>query len=368
MQKIFKVFLLASLISCIFLTPSFSQTQEVISYLCEIGMGYYAQAKYDDALQQFKSILLLEPNNKIAKEYSEKILLQKDLAQNKAMGITTPEKSVNVQGLMAQTLDKYKDKKTAGSYQRAAMQPNEKPAAGNILGNKSPGDYVVEAKDAVEKKFPVELSGEYRMSFGANTDDFIWKKANADKEGVPREKNYRYIWGDQRYNTYDEKIYDRVRLDLTTKYPGPLNIGTEITVDPWSFLGHAKVTVTSTTGNDSVDLNLKYWSNTGKTLNEVYRTDLGNIINLNEIKVINGKTTPATPFGLTGFATNFNQVPATEIDQTYRPVRKLFADYTQANYKVHVFPISYENEALSTDDPLHLSNNHVYWEDRKSVV
>ncbi|MDD5044383.1 MAG: hypothetical protein PHU91_01865 [Candidatus Omnitrophica bacterium] len=318
-------------------------------------MNYYARAQYDDALQQFKSILLLEPNNKIAKEYSEKILLKKDLAESHAMGVL-PQENVGAEDLMTRTLDKYQDKRTAGSYNG--------PNITDIFGKRSPGDYVVAAKEKIEKKFPVEMSGEYRLAFGANSKDFFWKKANADKQGVPREKNYRYVWGDKKYNTYDEKIYDSLELNLATKNPGPLNIGTQVVMDPWSFIGHAKVNVTSVAGDDSAEIDLKYWSNTRSTINEVYRTDKGNIIHFNEIKVVDGKTTPGTSAdGLHDWAVPFNNIPEVKIDRIYRPVRKLFADYTRENIKLHVFPISDQYEALNSDDPLRLSNNRVYWEE-----
>jgi len=363
MQKIIKVTLLLLAASFIFSTLSFSQTQEVISYLCEMGMNYYNQAKYDDALVQFKSVLLLEPNNKTARDFSERIILEKDIVQKRAL-TQADSNSIGNYNEVSAALDEYKDTRKAYSNTKEGSVQDKPSPSGNILGKKSPGDYVSEAVNAVEKKLPVELSGEYRVGFGVTSEDFIWKKANADKEGVPREKNYRYLWGEQGYNTYDEKIFDKLRMDLVTKFKSPFNVGTQIVLDPWSFIGHAKVTVSSTVaGVDSVDLNLKYWSNTGRTLNEIYRTDLGNIINLNEIKVVDNKTTPATVIGFPSWFINYNNVPQTEIDRIYRPVRKLFADYTQTNYKLHVFPISDESEALTTDDPLRLSNNHVYWEE-----
>jgi hypothetical protein len=52
-----------------------------------------------------------------------------------------------------------------------------------------------------------------------------------------------------------------------------------------------------------------------------------------------------------------------EINRDYRPVRKLWFDYKQDDYAFKFFPISDEFDALTTDDPLRISNNHVYWEE-----
>ena len=55
----------------------------------------------------------------------------------------------------------------------------------------------------------VKISGEYGMSFGLETDEFIWKNANGDYQ----EHNWRYIDPDLNVNTYDPRCNPEVLYD-----------------------------------------------------------------------------------------------------------------------------------------------------------
>lgn len=370
MKKYLRIIFLLLLISAIFPQPSFPQS-EIVGYLCETGINLYNQARYNDALQEFNTVLALDPENKLAVGYVERISLLKEIAEeailNQAKEVVS---SANPKSRRIENaLDRYEVRQENRRGREIARAMNKHMKIDTIFRSREAGfagEYLnpVDAiVDKIEQSAPIKLSGEYRLAAGVTSEDFIWKDANADKSGVPGEKNYRYLWGDKRENTYDEKIYDRLRVDLTTKFAGPLNGGVEMVIDPWTFIGKTHVTVVSTTGNDSVDMDLKYWSNSGRTINEIYRSDLGNLIRLDEIKILDGKTTRSNPTGLTAWATNFNEIPPVNIDRMYRPIRKLFMDYNQDGYKLHVFPISDEFEAYTSDDPLRLSNNHIYWEE-----
>ena len=173
-------------------------------------------------------------------------------------------------------------------------------------------------------------------------------------------------WGKNRYNTYDEAIFDRLRVNFKANeakadegWGGFL----QFVVDPWTFIGRTRVKVAATTGSDTVMMDLKYWSGSGRTINESYRSDAGNIIIVPEIKVVDGKTTAATPTGLSDWSTTFNEISPTKIDRKYRFIRQFFVDYKSPGVKFRFFPMAYDNQALSSDDPLRLSNNHIYWEE-----
>lgn len=310
-------FILIIFILVISLKPAFGEKLSA-GYLCELGIAFYRVGRYDDALLEFEKALLIEPNNKTAKDYINTIFIK----ERPLLKEPTREEIIN------QTLVRLTSKK--------------------------------ELPVEVEEKPPVTLSGEYRLSMGVTSEDVIWKDANADRVGVPREKNWRYLWGDKRHNTYDPKIYDRLTLGMQTQFENPLNAFMEITFDPWTFIGKNQVTVTS--GTDVVDIDLKYWSADKRTINETYRSKQGQIINLKQIKVDDGETTLS---GLTIAPTNatFNSIQPMDIDRDYRPIRKLWFDYEQDDYALKIFPISNQYEALTTDDPLRLSNNHVYWEE-----
>ena len=47
----------------------------------------------------------------------------------------------------------------------------------------------------------------------------------------------------------------------------------------------------------------------------------------------------------------------------YRPLRELSITYRGDNFKSTFFPISYQDKAYTSDDPLKLSNNHLWWEE-----
>lgn len=204
----------------------------------------------------------------------------------------------------------------------------------------------------------VKMSGSYGMSFGIAPDEFVWKRANGDYQ----EKNWRYIDNDLDVNTYDPRIFDRYQLEIKTDTRTPWNAYTEIKIDPWSFVGVGRETIFSS-ANDSVTVEYKYWEATGKVINENYRTHDGNSVGYDEMKVKGNKVDyqRASPSLWSAPAFDFSKNNSAEIEYLFRPVRKLWVEYQEEPVYLKVFPIADQAEALSSDDPLRLSNNHVYW-------
>lgn len=306
----------------------------ISDYLCELGKLYYTRGQYDEALQEFNKALMVNPDNAVVKDYLAKLTKSQKI-------------------IWDDTLEKLEKGEKA-------LKGKER---GRIIASALDGFSGKEKPEKKEGSGLIKFSGEHRLALGFTSEDVILKEANADRVGVPREKNWRYLWGEQRHNTYDPKIYDRLTLGVQSQLESPLNGFMEITIDPWTFIGKNHLTVTSTAGGDIVDMDLKYWSADGRTINEVYRSKKGNIINLKQIKVDDGKTTVSRVSGLTDWGTTFNSIQPMDIDRDYRPVRKFWFDYKQDDYILKVFPLSDEYEALTTDDPLRISNNHVYWEE-----
>jgi len=234
-------------------------------------------------------------------------------------------------------------------------------------------------------KFPLKLSGEYRIGLGFDSESgLIWKDANSDKQGVPAEKNWRFLWGDEKYNTFDKKIYSRLQLDLETQFDSPWRIYTQIVIDPWTFVGVAKVKaarVRSVGINnnfvfahsppaDYVDMELKYWAGTSRTIDEVYRSYAGLIVNVGEMKANSGQLPEGWAVGGVPeewwpgafFRPEF-YVPSSDIEFRYRPVRQMFIEYEGDVLNLRLFPIAYDDQAYTSDDPLRLCNNHVWWEE-----
>ena len=342
LRKIILIILIYFILSLSAVTNSAFAASQAVEYLCEFGISFYRMGKFDDALHEFNKALILDPANKTAKKYISEVF-QKERVQ------IAPKKSISPLKKIVK--------------EEVKRQLSREQIINDTLSGLTKKKSIEKGKEVTTQKSPAVLSGEYRLSLGFTPQDVIWKDANADQIGVPREKNWRYLWGDKRHNTYDPKIYDRLRVDMKTNFDDPLNAFMEVTADPWTFIGKNNVTITSTDGSDAVDIDLKYWSNDSRTINEVYRSNKGNIINLKQIKVDDGKTTITTPTGLTDFGTTFNAIQPMEINRDYRPIRKFWFDYTQDDYSLKVFPISDEYEALTSDDPLRVSNNHVYWEE-----
>jgi len=108
--------------------------------------------------------------------------------------------------------------------------------------------------------FSGQITGNYKMAFGATSEDLIWKRANGDYN----ERNFRMI-NEQfpKTNTFDTRVYDRFRVAFDTNKDGEgMNVHSDITVDPWSFVGKTEKFTINGVGRDWAELELKYWSGT----------------------------------------------------------------------------------------------------------
>ena len=85
----------------------------------------------------------------------------------------------------------------------------------------------------------------------------------------------------------------------------------------------------------------------------------GDSIAAPEIEVSEGRTVPtavASTFG------NTFQIPSLEVDYAFQPIRWAWMGYRNDVVDWRVFPLALEDQAVASDDPLHLSNHHIYWE------
>ncbi|MDP8260127.1 MAG: hypothetical protein P9L96_03890 [Candidatus Gygaella obscura] len=335
-KKVFSVFI----IGC-FLIISYSQVfaqAMTAEFLCDIGKTYYIRGQFSDSTIEFKKVLLIDENNKIARKYL-------DMIQEKSGKVVE-------QVLVSDTSRRL-------AIDKALQLVENKPIV-NI-------NYVVKQPDTQaksEEKDLLTVSGELQLGVGITSDDVIWKFANADYVGVPQEKNWRYLWGEDGVNTYDRAIYDSLKLNLESNLTDKISLYNQIVIDPWTFIGTSDAYATSTTDGDFADIEYKYWSGDRRLLDEVYRTNKGNIITIANVKVIDGLTSPYTPVGVTDWSTNFNEIPSVDINYKYRPFRKLWLDYKDEDIlNVRIFALSDQYEALTSDDPLKLSNNRIWWEE-----
>ncbi len=226
-------------------------------------------------------------------------------------------------------------------------------------------DFEDTSQGAKRTSYPtLNVSGSIYSAFEIDSHgDIFWKDTNPDKNSIPYQKSWRYLWGEERENTYDPKVYSGLRINLDYKVNPILNLYSQLVVDPWSYLGLVHSHVVSTTGSDYADVKLKYIFATGRTMNEIFRTNLGNVLNFDEIKVVDGRLTSYTPKGLYDWWTYFEPIGGEKIDERWNIIRKLWLEYNNAGLYFKAFALSDEREALTTDDVLRLSNNKRDWEE-----
>ena len=302
--------------------PAFCATQ-IVELLCETGINFYRVGRFDDALLEFKKALMMDPTNQTAKTYINNIFKQEMPA------MPHREEIIN------KTLEALSKK--GGIV--------EKPAQIEIAG--------------------VKITGETQLSLGITPDDTIWKRANFDLN--ERHKSWRMTSDaafNRQFNTYDPTIYDSLNVNMDTENKQGFNFHTNLTVDPWSFVGKSdKITVTDSTNSDTAELQMYYWSNTGYVVNHTINTSLkGDSFGIPELKVKDGITDPLTVAPYRNTATTFN-IPSMKIKREFQPVRELWFDYANEQLKFLVFPMAYQNQAYSSDDPLGITNHNIWWKD-----
>ncbi len=326
--------------------------------LVGIARNYYDQGYYGEALQEFSKVLLIEPENEQAKEYIRQIRAKQVATQD----LEHREK-------VAQALDNFQSSYDRSSSDARSVIINRE--LDERTGVKKPHkpihpSYPKKIKLPAEPKEKtndyISMKGEYQISAGVTSDgEFLWKDANDDLN----EKNYRILFGESKHNTYDPAIFDRLRLNFDTKNLGELGLENfsahlNLTIDPWSFTGKSDKFTLVGAGGDAADFQLLYWSNTGKTVNQIiYTLKNGDALATPEIKVSNNISSPTV---VTTTFSNIFTIPAEKIHREFMPVREFWVQYKDEQSHVKVFPIAYQDQALSSDDPLGLSNRHTWWD------
>ncbi len=335
--------------------PAAIAGSQAAAYLCDLGVACYDLGKYEEALSEFNKVLLIDPANKIAQDYINKIFQSENSAS------TSSPAAVEGASLPRQITTNYKPDSSMGREQ--AMDESFDRIAGAFSAPVKPQPKVAAKEKGDEAKYkagPINITGEVQLRVGVTPKDAIWKLANWDLN----EKNWRMLSVNAYNNmadTYDRRIYDRLRVNLDTDNTEGFGMHSIMIVDPWSFTGKTDKVTIAGVGGDAAEIQLKYWSNTGYTVNEDVLTLInGDSFNLPEIKVSNNNTT--VPVTVTsGFGNIFN-IPKLKIHREFQPIRQLAFDYKTDALKVEIFPFAYENKAVTFDDPLKLSNNRIWWE------
>jgi len=358
--------LLVSVLVLWCVAPCYGQEQHIAESfgLYSKGVDYYHHGKLHEAREILERAAKLDPRNDEALGYLDLVNSELRMRQKGQLGFYQGADKIKRESDFQEEKRVYAEIESApgSEYEDYEHEYKEdmdsRPRRSDPQG--LPEDRIKAITDALNENIDGgEIRGEYKMSFGATSQDLIWKKANGDyNERNFRMKDHQF----PKTNTFDTRVYDRLTVvfDTNKEYQG-LNFHTDITVDPWSFVGKTdKFTITRDGSGDSVEAELKYWSGTRSTINEtLYTLDTGSSIATSEYKVTDGKI-PA--FTMTDLYGNTFTVPEKEIDYTFQPLRELWLDYETDDYKFKFFPWALQDEALSSDDPLGLSNHHIYWE------
>jgi len=365
-KKYFALVLLLTLPFSLFTTKnSFAGGPVAAEYLCELGAAFYSMGRYDEALNEFNKVLLIDPDSKVAKQYINDIFKQ---SFNSAPDVATPalkEESPVQKPTPQQALTK--DEAMDEAMQKAMNKPEFSTSQNPYIpGYNASGIKPQDEEKKETKSWPFKVSGEAQLGFGVTSDGFIWKRANFDLN--EKFKSWRMTSDEvfnRRFNTYDPAIYDSLSVNVDTDNKEGFNFHTNVTVDPWSYVGKsAKTTVTGSNG-DTAEVQAYYWSNTGYTLNHtVYTSSKGDTFGLPELKVEDGVTTPTTVNSYRYAGVTYD-IPELKINRTFQPLRELWLDYANDQIKLRAFPMGYQDQAYSSDDPLGITNHGIWWKDSK---
>ena len=352
------------------------QQNSLVDYYCQDGIRLYREREYERAKEVFKKTLLIDPECELAREYLKKIKIKSQKSKVKSQKLKVrAQRAKPKRKIKERSKTKIKEDKIEREIRRLERKIERIKSAERIK-EKERG-YYFRAEDISEKQKaviealnefiePVKISGEYRMGLGVYSGGEVeWKKADADLQ----ESNWRYLYDDLRFNTFDPVIYNRLKLDVEAPLSENWNLGMKLVIDPWSFVGKTeKFRIYNTDKSDYVDIQLKYWSNLDTTILQTVRTHKGNVINIPEIKVEDGKILPTSISAALsdelqqGWPDSFGTISDYEISSEFKPIRNLWAEYKSDEWRIKIFPFGGQEEALSSDDPLGLSNHHIYWE------
>ena len=214
----------------------------------------------------------------------------------------------------------------------------------------------------------IKMSGRYRLAAAYNdAGDGVLNDSNADLQ----ERNFRYMFGEHLENTFDPMVYDQFLLNTDFTPADRWNFHTKLVADPWSWVGQTgdQVQASDPNGGILMRYNLKYFGAFNSTLNEIYRNNIGDSYAFPIIKVHDGHTVRTRVEGFDDFDGVSGDghgipftIPELDIDYEFRPVREAWVDYTEDEWSVRLFAVADQSQALSTDDPLELSNHRDYWQ------
>lgn len=355
---IYKITIICTGLMLLFNLAAFAQGSRAADFLFEIGKEYYDRGDYQQALHELEKVLLVEPGHAKALMYiqiiekktglaKEEIPISEEINRAEAVARALEEAEAEVfaeEEVVEKAEEVIVKKEVVEVEEEVSFSPLER------------FDNFIE--DVNENIAPVKISGEFTLSLGSLEGEVVWKEANGDYN----ETNWRRIHRDFGINTYDPRVYNRLRVNIDTENEEGFNFHSNITIDPWSFIGKTDSINLSSALGERANVQLKYCSADSSIINETYLTlDKGAAITIPETKVVDGKVASIVVTNTWGESLT---IPELEIHREFWPIRELWIDYNRADkFYFRFFPVAYQDQALTSDDPLQLSNHMIYWEE-----
>lgn len=214
-----------------------------------------------------------------------------------------------------------------------------------------------------KKKLGTKITGELYSSVGLYSNgDFRINRANPDLN----ERNYRILSDkalNNRLNTFDPALYSRMKFVVDSSITKSVATHINVTIDPWSYTGKSKEVIIQQGSGDMVKYQYLSVGSNNYTIGRIIRTmRTGDALALPEMKIRNGNEIPGHRV-----RTTFNgyfDLPETKLDYSFMPIREAWLDFKPTDSVfLRLFPLAYEDQALTSDDPLRVSNNRSYWEE-----
>ena len=249
------------------------------------------------------------------------------------------------------------------------------PAPGVFIEEETQPDKAPAAKASASKASDsnrVKITGTYRLAGGYRHGEGVINDANANLNQFELQgPQSDYIFGERQNNTYDPAIYSQQVVNVELSPTDQWNIYGQVVNDPWSLTGTTGTQFQTSAPNPAINMryNLLYFGAPDATIRQVYRNNIGDRYNFPAIDVHDGQLKPQVVEGFDDFdgvpgngrGIPFN-IPARDVNFEYQPIRKLWVDYKQDQWKLRLFALADESQALTTDDPLGLSNHKDYWQ------
>ena len=234
------------------------------SFLYELSQEHLKAGQEAEAIHALQKLLSLEPTHRQAQAQLVALRQKQEVDRETAIQQALGETGRRTAAVGSPAQPPASPPPSAGGGPPTPI-PAEEP-----LTSHSPGEAAGGGGDGAIARLnhamaPLAVSGEMRSTVGIRRDDLVLQEANGDLN----ERNFRVLFGPFRYNTFDPRVFSRLRVDVDSHDTTPWQLHSNLTVDPWSFVGTTdRVTVVGDTPTDSVEVKLKWWSPTNTAINE----------------------------------------------------------------------------------------------------